>query len=167
MPCWRWRCLCLYQDWGRLDWFRLCREFRLRHKANLCDSFFIFCTCNPSNDAGCEGDFECFGPDELLDVLGIYDAHPTCFLPVGALCRPETSSDCLTGICNDNKPGVCGCFPDYPCDVESGEICLRQTIGYVCMVPFPIGSDCALDSECDRSLPHFHSWLLRHLLLQH
>jgi len=113
------------------------------------------CSCNPTTGQGCNGDFICAGSNDLVEALGIFDYSPRCKLPIGAACDPQNGNDCLTANC-DEVTNVCSCslLMNYPCDTKKGEICLLQNIGYVCKVPFPIGSDCTLGTECETGFCH-------------
>lgn len=110
------------------------------------------CQCNLETNAGCEGAFIC---GDLSEPRFSFDLPFVCKLPIDAPCDPKNSDDCLTANC-DEVTNLCACslITNYPCDVGNGEICLLQATGYVCKVPFPIGSDCALDSECETRACH-------------
>lgn len=61
------------------------------------------CTCNPSNNAGCEGDYKCF-PD--LNMIGIADADPTCYLDFGAKCRQTSRRSGIRHWCVRRIPNL-------------------------------------------------------------
>jgi hypothetical protein len=91
------------------------------------------CTCNPESGFGCDGDLFCASPEEIIEIYGITDQPPDCYLPFGASCDPENDL-CITGNCDENT-NTCACSPVtmYPCDTENGETCLLSDSGsYVC-----------------------------------
>jgi len=57
------------------------------------------CTCNPLDNAGCEGENECASSDDLVEAQGIYDQFPGCYLPVSAACNYEEATTCITDVC--------------------------------------------------------------------
>jgi hypothetical protein len=58
------------------------------------------CTCNPTTNNGCTGDYECADPDLIFDDQGYeFAPPPTCYLPYGADCS-SSPNDCLTDNCD-------------------------------------------------------------------
>lgn len=88
------------------------------------------CTCNPSTNAGCDGDFVCYSSEDLQDIQSVFDASNECLLPFGALCdgRADIGGSCVTGNCAETT-GQCTCneLTNFPCDTEAGEACLLDT----------------------------------------
>lgn len=125
------------------------------------EDFPGFCVCDTESNAGCEGNFKCATPGEILDAQLIADASPECYLLFGATC--DDSGSCLTGYCNDN---VCVCNPNtfYPCSVENGEACLRDSDGgFSCGTPDlgdgSIKSSCIDESNCNSGLVCYYGFI--------
>ena len=121
------------------------------------------CTCNPTTQEGCEGEYFCATSSDIGGAVGaVVSVSPKCKLPVGALCDPD-ENDCLTGEC-DASTNTCSCnsFTNFPCDVENGETCAPDSNeSLVCQVVAigdgSTGSPCFADDECDNNVCAFEN----------